>query len=256
MQKGIQKVRQCTNLKSHSRSISFWRVVLSVCRYEDNLLLLSSLHFPLRFSMISTFLVIATAAGELVVKSGGLETWFDCEVQFLVSDFDVKNWERGKIMCMQSRSCTTVEKMQVLFVVSNKYDEWETNKRAETGLSRTCHSLVFFLHAHHFFLSGWAPSCLYQVFVYANQSKSCFFLLVNICLLKIFLQKALKGLLRGSWWERRLLDNCRFVCFFKLFQDFQGFIAGGVWKGWNKGSVLHSVEGGESLRFPETLLSL
>ena len=174
MQKKVQKVRQCTNLKSHSRSISFWRVVLSVCRYEDNLLLLSSLHFPLRFSMISTFLVIATAAGELVVKSGGLETWFDCEVQFLVSDFDVKNWERGKIMCMQSRSCTTVEQMQVLFVVSNKYDEWETNKRAETGLSRTCHSLVFFLHAHHFFLSGWAPSCLYQVFVYANQSKSWF----------------------------------------------------------------------------------
>ena len=74
--------------------ISHSGVVLSVGpprRYEDNLLFLSSLHFYLRFSMIQTFLVITTAAGELVVQGGWLETWVDCEVQFLVSD--VINWK-------------------------------------------------------------------------------------------------------------------------------------------------------------------
>ena len=166
-------------------------------------------------------------------------------------------------MRMQSRSSTTWAMWKqgrfCLLSVTNKIIEKQTREQTQDPHLLVTHLSFFYMHTISSSRDGLPLGplfCLYQVFVYANQSKSCFFLLVNICLLKIFLQKALKGSLGGSWWERRLLDNCRFVCFFKLFQDFQGFIAGGVWKGWNKGSVLHSVEGGESLRFPETLLSL
>ena len=214
MQKGIQKVRQCTNLKSHSRSISFWRVVLSVCRYEDNLLLLSSLHFPLRFSMISTFLVIATAAGELVVKSGGLETWFDCEVKFLVSDFDVKKLGKRKnhvsdfdVKKLGKRK-NHVEAVQVLYYRGNveKSQVWAlcllsvTNKVQDTGLSLTCHSLVFFFTCTlHTISSPWdglplGPLfCLCQVFIHANQLKSWFWLK------SVFWKSSCRRLWKGHW---------------------------------------------------------
>ena len=156
-------------------------------------------------------------------------------------------WKIGKeeksCVCSQGPVLLWKKCRFCLLSVTNMMNEKQTREQRQDSHVLVTHLSFSYMHTISSSRDGLPLAFIRFLFMLINQNHG--FCLVNIFLLKIILQNALKGSLEGSWWERRLLDNCRFVCFFKLFQDFQGFIAGGVSKGWNKGSVLHSVEGGE-----------